>query len=79
MSTEAITTIVRMMESLPKDLQERVVDHVREYLADIQDEQEWDAQFENSQAKLEELARRAREQIAAGKAEPMSYDRFDTA
>lgn len=45
MSTAAINTMVKMMESLPNDRQEQVVDHLREYLADLADEAEWDEQF----------------------------------
>lgn len=35
MSSPAITTIVKMLEPLPNDLQERVVEHLREYIATI--------------------------------------------
>lgn len=38
MSSAAITTIVKMLESLSDDLQERVAEHIREYIADLEDE-----------------------------------------
>ena len=37
MASPAITTVVTMMELLSVDLQERVADHLREYIADLQD------------------------------------------
>ncbi len=33
MSSRAIATLVKMMESLPEILQDRVVEHLREYIA----------------------------------------------
>jgi hypothetical protein len=37
MSAETITTVVKMLESLPDDLQDRVAEHLREYIADLED------------------------------------------
>jgi hypothetical protein len=47
---------------------------LREYLADLQDDMEWDVTFQKTQAELVAAARRAREEIAAGQAKPMNYD-----
>jgi len=38
MSSAAITTVMKMMESLPLDVQDRVAEHLREYIDDLQDE-----------------------------------------
>ncbi len=38
MSSNSITTIVKMVESLPDDLQEHVVEQVRTYIADLEEE-----------------------------------------
>lgn len=38
MSSATITTIIRMVESLPEDLQEQVAEHLREYILDLEDE-----------------------------------------
>lgn len=76
MSSTAIATIVKMLESLPEPAQERVVEHLREYLADLQDELEWDALFKKTQQQLAEATRRAKEEIAEGQAKPMDYDRL---
>jgi hypothetical protein len=42
MSSEAISTVVKMLESLPKHAQNQALDHLLEYLADVQDELQWD-------------------------------------
>ncbi len=76
MSTPAIMTIEKMLESLPEDVQERVVDHLREYILDLQDELRWNAQFEASRDRLLDIAYHVRQEIAAGLAEPMDFDRL---
>jgi predicted RNA-binding protein Jag len=76
MTTAAITTVTKMMETLPESAQNQVVDHIRDYLAEIQDEMRWDAAFQNSQASLIEAARRAKQEIAEGMAEPMDFGRL---
>lgn len=75
-STAAIVTVTKMMESLPEAVQEQVVEHLREYLADLQDELEWDNLFEQTRPQLAAVARRAKQEIAQGRAEPMDYERL---
>lgn len=75
-STAAIMTVTKMLESLPETVQERVVEHLREYLADLQDELEWDSLFEQTQPQLAAAARRAKQEIAQGRAQPMDYERL---
>ena len=55
-----------MLESLAEPMQDQVVEHLREYLADMQDELVWSAQFKRTQPQLIAAARRARQQIAEG-------------
>ncbi len=74
--SEAIATIVKMMESLPETRQEQVVDHLREYLLDLQDELRWDESFKRTQSKLAEVANQVRKDIAEGKTEPMDYSKL---
>jgi hypothetical protein len=50
MSSKAIATVQKMLESLPEEAQERVVEHLREYILDLQDELEWDALLAHSRA-----------------------------
>jgi hypothetical protein len=76
MSSPAITTIVKMVESLPDDLQEKVADHIREYSADLEDEQRWDASFKRTQENLVAAARKAKQEIAAGQSVPMNYEQL---
>jgi PHD/YefM family antitoxin component YafN of YafNO toxin-antitoxin module len=76
MGSAAITTVVKMMETLPENAQNLVVDHLREYIATMQDEDAWDTAFQKTQPKLAEAARAARQQIAAGQAKPMDYNRL---
>ncbi len=66
MSSTAITTIVKMVESLSDDLQERVAEHIREYIADLEDEARWESSFKKSQHSLVAAARQAKQEIAEG-------------
>jgi len=59
MSSTAITTVIKMMESLP-------VEHFREYISDLQDEARWEQSFQKTQANLVAAARRAREEMRKG-------------
>ena len=74
MSSPAIATVVKMMENLPEATQQRVVEHLYEYLADIQDDIRWNETFEKTKAQLVAAARRAKQEIAAGKAKPLELD-----
>ncbi len=76
MSSTAIATITKMMESLPEPAQEQVVEHLRDYLEDLQDELQWDILFKKTQPQLIAAARRAKEEMAQGLARPMDYDRL---
>jgi hypothetical protein len=76
MSFTAIATVIRMMESLPEAVQDQVVDHLREYLEDLQDELQWDTLFKQTQPQLIVAARRAKQEIAEGHAKPMDYDQL---
>lgn len=75
-STTAIVTVTKMLESLPESVQEQVVEHLREYLADLQDELQWDSLFERTQSQLMATARRVKQEIAQGHAQPMDYERL---
>lgn len=58
-----------MIEALPIELQEQVVEHLREYIADLQDEQQWDASFNRTQSALVEAAQRAKKERTEGKSQ----------
>ncbi|MFB2876264.1 MULTISPECIES: hypothetical protein [Floridanema] len=65
-----------MMESLPKTLQEQVAEHLREYIADLEDEIKWDKSFQKTQQQLIKAARRAKQEIAEGKANLLDYEQL---
>lgn len=74
MSSEAIATVIKMMESLPESAQYQVVEYLRDYLAEMQDEAEWENAFKKPQSRLVAAAQQAKQQIAEGKARPLNYD-----
>lgn len=76
MSSNAIATVIKMLESLPEDTQNRVVEHLREYILELEDEHKWDETFAKTQSQLSAVAKRARQQIAEGLAKPMDYDKL---
>lgn len=76
MVTPAVNTIIKMIEQLPEAEQEKIAQHLREYLADLEDDEKWDQAFAKSQNKLVQTAREARKQIAEGKSEPMDFDKL---
>ena len=76
MSSENITTVTKIMESLPDSLQQKVVEHLREYIETLQEETEWDYLVNKTQNKLIDAARKAKQDIAEGKATSMDYDRL---
>ena len=76
MGSAAITTVVKMMETLPENAQNLVVEHMREYIATMQDEDAWDMAFQKTQPQLATAARAAKQQITAGQAKPMDFNRL---
>lgn len=76
MSSPAITTIIKMVESLPDDLQEKVVEHIRDYIADLEDEKRWDRSFKQTQVNLVAAARKAKQEISEGQSMPMDYEQL---
>jgi hypothetical protein len=76
MATPTIATILKMIEDLPEPLQKQIADHLREYIADLEDEEKWDALFSGSQENLAQATRDAARQIAEGKAQPMDLGRL---
>jgi len=76
MVSPALTTILKMIEDLPEERQNQLADHLREYLADLEDEELWDDTFTRTQDQLVRVTREASHQIAEGKSEPMDFDRL---
>jgi len=64
------------LETLPETAQKQVVEHLRDYVASLQDELQWDALFKRTQPQLIAAARRAKQQIAAGEATPVDSNQL---
>ena len=62
-----------MMEMLPESVQNQAAEHLRDYLLELQDELRWDGLLQN-QPKLVGMARRAKQEIAEGRALPLNHD-----
>ncbi len=71
-----IATAITMLEALPQITQEQVVEHLREHIASLQDEIKWNVQFQNTKAQLIAAARKAKQEIAAGKAEVLDINKL---
>lgn len=76
MSSAAIATVVKIMESLPIEVQDRIVEHLREYIDELQDEIRWNNSFHRTQSKLVAAAQRAKQEIEEGKATTMDYEQL---
>ncbi|MBN3951276.1 MAG: hypothetical protein HWQ38_34315 [Nostoc sp. NMS7] len=76
MSSAAIATVVKMMESLSVEVQDKVAEHLREYINDLQDETQWNESFQRTQQKLVAAAQRAKQEIAEGQAKALDYDQL---
>lgn len=76
MSSENIITVTKLMESLPDQLQQQVINHLREYIDVLQEEKEWDHLVAKTQPKLIDFAKKAKQEITHGKAELMDYDKL---
>ena len=76
MESNAIATVVKMMESLPETEQNQVVEHLREYITNMQDDIQWELLFKKTQNKLIDAAKKAKREIAEGRAVPMDYSKL---
>lgn len=52
MSSENIATVTKMLESLPETAQVQLIEHLREYIASLQNELEWDNLVSKTQNNL---------------------------
>ena len=76
MESNAIATVIKMMETLPETEQNQVVEHLREYITEMQDDIRWELLFKKTQSNLISAAKKAKREIAEGKAVPMDYDKL---
>lgn len=76
MSSANVATVIKMIESLPETEQDGVIEHLRKYLEEMQDEVEWDDSFSKTQQKLVVAAQRAKREIAEGRASPLDLEKL---
>ena len=74
MESATTMTIIKILETIPKELQEQVIEHMRYYIEDILEETKWNESFSKSQKKLVAAAREARKEIKEGKAVSLSQN-----
>ncbi|WP_293229526.1 hypothetical protein [Microcoleus sp. PH2017_05_CCC_O_A] len=63
---EGIDAAIEMMESLPENLQQQVAEYLKEYIAQLKDELQWDESFEKTQPQLVAAAQQAKQEIVLG-------------
>ena len=71
MASPAVITVLKMLEALPAPAQDHVVSHLRDYLADLQEEDDWNVAFQRTQPQLIAAARQVRQTIAQGQGTPL--------
>jgi len=76
MPSTTITTIIKMIELLPENQQENIAEHLREYIADLEDEIRWDNKFRNTQSELLKIAKKVRKEISEGRTEGFDYEKL---
>jgi hypothetical protein len=74
--SKATETVVKMIESLPGKVQERVVEELRALVEEARDDERWDGLFERKKSRLVAAGRKARKEISAGKASDMNYNKL---
>jgi hypothetical protein len=77
MISEATVTIIKMLETLPVQAQDRVLEHLREYIEDLRDEVLWNESFSRSQSNLVAAAQQVRKEIAEGLAKGDALLKFN--
>jgi hypothetical protein len=74
MNTTSIYTVIKMMETLPEDLQAQVAEHIRDYIDELRDEEVWEALYLKTRDGQSKAAHHARKQINEGQAKPFDVD-----
>ena len=76
MVSEATITIAKMLETLPEQLEDKVVEHLREYIEDLRDEAQWTESFSRTQNSLVTAANQAHKDISDGKAIALTVEQL---
>ncbi|MCK9373610.1 MAG: hypothetical protein M0P91_10455 [Sulfuricurvum sp.] len=64
MTTAAFQTFSTMMDELPAEAQETLIEKIRPIVADMVDEYRWNRSYQSSSAKLEAFAANVRQNTA---------------
>ncbi len=73
--SKATETALKLLESLPEEAQEYIVEELRQLVQGAQDEARWNDLFKRNKG-LSEAAAKAQQEIAAGKATDMDFERL---
>ena len=76
MENITLRTINEMLQSLPENRQEQVLNHLYEYITELYDEIKWDLLFKNSEKEISRIVRQVRQEIKEGNIEDFDYDRL---
>ena len=76
MVSEAAVTITKMLETLPVQLEDKVVEHLKEYIEDLRDEALWADSFARTQNSLIDAAKQVRKEISEGKAKTLTIEQL---
>ena len=76
MSSTTISTVTKMLESLPELAQARVVEQLHDYIENLRDELRWNQTFKKTSSKLVKAARQARQEATDGKAQAMDFEKL---
>ncbi len=74
MTSATTETLLKILDTLPKTLQERTLEHVREHIQDLREEQQWQESFDRTQDALTVTTQKARKEIAERKTTPIDMD-----
>jgi hypothetical protein len=75
MTTKAIETAIKLLETQPEPTQQHLVDELRRLALEAQDEAKWDQLFSGSD-ELKAAAQKARQAIVEGRATDMDFDKL---
>ena len=73
--SKATETALKLLESLPEEAQEYIVEELRRLVQEAQDEAKWNDLIKRNKG-LSEVAAKAQQEIAAGKATDMDFERL---
>jgi len=65
-----------MREPITKDVKHNIVERLKNFFQDFYDKLRWDYLFKKKEKKLVEVAKKARQEIAEGKAKVMDYNKL---